>query len=247
MKAFIISDIHLEFYDSDTSIRKLAERILSYSNECEILIIPGDIGTIKAHHQIEVFFDIISPKFEKIICILGNHDFYYTNYDSASFLYNQSLLFKYKNITILDNNSIEINGKKIIGSTLFTKDYPDNLTRIYKHMLADFYAIHNWTVDKMFAANNKNIEYLTANINEGDIVITHHMPLNECVSAKFRGNELNRFFVCDIPELVKKASIWLYGHTHDYNNFKYENCELFCNPVGYPHEMKEIKKYIIEI
>lgn len=245
-KAFIVSDIHLEFYDYERQIILLANNILKLADGCEILIIPGDIGTPKCNDNLINFFNIISPKFEKIICVLGNHDYYYTNYDGA-FSYYSILLQDFSNIIILNNSFITINEKVIHGTTLFTGDSQDGLTRIYKHLLSDFYTINGWTVDKMFLEHNKNLKYLFNNVNKGDIVITHHMPLEQCIIPKYKGNELNRFFADNIPELVERTSIWIYGHTHDYNNFTYKDCELFCNPLGYPHECNQLKSTIIEI
>ena len=58
------------------------------------------------------------------------------------------------------------------------------------------------------------------------------------VSPQWQGNPLNRFFVCEMGELIESArpALWFYGHTHSVADQKVGATRLMANPMGYPGE-----------
>lgn len=246
MKAFIISDLHLEFYTKNQIESAVSIPIIKRAVGCEMLIIAGDLTISKQLDKLDLFLSQIKNNFTHIIYVLGNHDYYYASYDNCEKLH-QNIISKYNNVHLLNNSHIMVNNRKIIGTTLFTGDRYDPYMRIYTSYMSDFSVIGGWNVDKMNDVFDINYRYLSSNIIDDSIVITHHLPLNQCISPKFKSSDLNRYFAVNIPELVERTSIWIYGHTHDYANFRFKECELFCNPMGYPEEHSKIQNYIIEV
>lgn len=246
MKAFIISDIHLEFYTKNQIETAVSIPIIKRATGCEILIIAGDLTISKQLDKLDLFLSQIKNNFTHIIYVLGNHDYYYADFNICEKLH-LNIISKYNNVHLLNNSHITINDRKIIGTTLFTGDRYDIYMKIFSSNMSDFHVIGGWNVDKMNDVFDINYRYLSSNIDDNSIVITHHLPLNQCISPKFKSSDLNRYFAVNIPELVERTSVWIYGHTHDYANFKFRNCELFCNPMGYPEEHTKIQNYIIEV
>ena len=121
----------------------------------------------------------------------------------------------------------------------------------YKHMLADFNVIEGFE-DWIYPFNKECVNYLNDTVEEGSIVITHHMPSNKSVSKAFLTSHLNRFFVCPMDDLIeqRRPALWIHGHTHDSKDYKLYNTRILCNPFGYMKKSFNIKfnkKLVIEV
>lgn len=120
----VFSDLHLEFYNKIPQIKPKAD----------YLVLAGDISTVDTLDKLESFFQYCTSRWEKIIYICGNHEFYdeldrnIENIgENSNSLDNENNLLvhikdKYKNICdkfpniyFLDNNYITINNTVIYG------------------------------------------------------------------------------------------------------------------------------------
>ena len=84
MKLHIMSDIHLEYYQNVLSIEQLLMKIPSLYDTCHydnlkeiILILAGDIGYILKNNYWD-FLTNCCQKYKYVICIKGNHEYYFT-------------------------------------------------------------------------------------------------------------------------------------------------------------------------
>ena len=77
--------------------------------------------------------------------------------------------------------------------------------------------------------------YFANNIQENDVVVTHHLPSTLSIGDQFKTSELNRFFVCDMSNIIldKKPVLWLHGHTHESCDYVVGDTRVICNPYGY--------------
>ena len=102
-------------------------------------------------------------------------------------------------------------------------------------------------ISHILQANCSTLLFLKKELQQGDILITHHLPSNKCVSDFFEGNSYNCFFVGDIENIIlqQKPSVVIYGHTHESNYFDLDGVKFYCNPYGYPREQqkKNMKKF----
>jgi Icc-related predicted phosphoesterase len=101
-----------------------------------------------------------------------------------------------------------------------------------------------------FDMNAESHKYLLNNVNEQDIVITHHLPTKKSISARWL-NYNNYGFVHDADQIIteNKPKIWIHGHTHDSKDYMYGETRILCNPYGY-HKYEQNKDYqslILEI
>ena len=48
-------------------------------------------------------------------------------------------------------------------------------------------------------------------------------------------NPLNRFFLCDVDDLIERAGppLWVHGHTHCSMDTQVGRTRIVCNPLGY--------------
>ena len=231
MKIQIASDLHFEFGDK----RTYRERILSELKKAnsDVLVLAGDICSRK-----EIFETLrhFSENFNSVVYVTGNHEHYGYHIDKIREIRN-NVLDSFSNVHWLDNSSCEIQGQRFIGCTLW---FPyDSMNQIYERGMNDFSSILNFR-EWVYEENENSVKYLSKNIDSNSIVVTHHLPSYKCVHQNYKNSELNRFFVCDLTQLIEEESpkYWISGHTHSRFDFLLNSTRMVCNPLGYPNEHK---------
>lgn len=236
MKVFICSDLHTEFLQP---IEQWG--MFKKFPDVDGLIIAGDLSTKK---YLADNIAYLCNKYENVIYVAGNHEMY-----NSSFSEIESLLSKIKlsNFHWLNDSTCTINGTKFLGGTLWFRDDP--LNQLYERQLSDFSYIEDFR-NEVYKRNKKTIGVLTKQMDENIVVVTHHLPSYKSVNEKYKGDQLNRFFVCDMENLVlkKQPKIWIHGHSHDSCEYMIGNTRIICNPKGYPQERNNFDcNLIIEI
>ena len=96
---------------------------------------------------------------------------------------------------------------------------------------------HHSTFDQFsfFESELKKLQ----NIKAVDVMISHYGP---CVSPDmhepYRNDEISTFYYFDGAKEIQRIApkYWVHGHTHKQYNFMNNNCNVLCNPLGYPSE-----------
>ena len=98
----------------------------------------------------------------------------------------------------------------------------------------------NFTVEDTLQEHLESRKWLKAKLDESfngkTVVITHHAPSLICQHPQFPYSRLSTGFLSDMDDLVVKADLWLFGHSHANLDTKVGNCRLLANQAGYPHE-----------
>jgi len=231
MKVQIFSDLHLEHVNNIPKIKPL----------CEIIILGGDIGNISISTY-EKFIEYCSKNWTYVLVILGNHEFYNLDYDDALLEYTK-LFEKYENIILLNNSSIIINDYMFIGSIFWTTTHPT-----IQYVINDFNQIQNFTYEKYNELHQYDNKFLTNflkdyKLNKNLVVITHFPPTRKNVSDpkyKSQSSIITNYFANELDnKLIKKASTWIYGHTHWSNEFNINSTKMISNQMGYFDEINK--------
>lgn len=224
MKIKLISDIHTEFDNDggDAFIRSLDAK------DVDVLVIAGDMTS--KHHEMNL--RKFCEKFKDVVYVMGNHDYWGGSIAGRKELM-ANISAKLPNLHWLDNTRKNIQGRWFAGTTLwFSRDncrdnpwWPD-----FRRVADGKTGI--W--DEFDAA----YKFLNENVQEGDIVVTHHLPSQQCVHPRWEGADTNCYFVGDVEDIIlrKKPEFWFFGHTHDARHLNIWATELLCNPKGYPGE-----------
>jgi predicted phosphodiesterase len=103
MKIQVLSDLHLEFIPFQPLI-----------TDADVVVLAGDIhlGTEGLQWAKEIFTDKI------VIYVLGNHEYYY--HTTPTLIHQLRQLAIHSQVHVLENESIEIEGVKFFGCTLWT-------------------------------------------------------------------------------------------------------------------------------
>lgn len=247
MKFKLLSDLHLE-----------GAHWMPTPHETDketTLLLAGDIHVGR---QALPWIEEMCNRYHHVIYILGNHEFYHNEwYDIILYWIGKTRFVE--NFTFLEDQTVFIDGVRIIGTTLWTDvTHPKHdfnfLTWYGMKCMTDYHVtkikIHESVMTRKLTPHDTRkahkiaVKFIRGQLDHafhGDtIVMTHHMPVMQCVMPQWEGNTLNAFFVNDLENIVKEYDIktWVYGHTHDTADFMLHDTRFLCNPKGYNMENK---------
>lgn len=251
MKIQYISDIHTEFYHPVLEIPTLANKVVNAIPEADVLILAGDIGAYYKFDNLEVFLDIVTLRYKYVLYVKGNHE-YYDNFKSYSNMLEIEQAYinlqnKYKNLYLLDNDHIVLDGKLFVGTTLwFDVDNPEAILR--KEYMNDYHYIsegEDYIRQQMIKAN-LFMHSLANELPQIDIFISHH-GVAPVFHEKFRGSVNNVFFYRDISKYIEELDIKYIIQGHQHWNHTYalpcnvnvdseRRVPVLMNCKGYPKE-----------
>lgn len=232
MKLLILSDIHLEFAPFHP-----------VPTDHDAVILAGDIGV--GPWTVGKAAKLFPGK--PIIFVPGNHEYYKTILNNCAA--NMREEAEGLGVHFLDNNEVEIDGVRFIGSTLWT-DFrlfgDDQINFALGHAngnISDFHVIRYGSPQGRFQAETSvklhqvSVEYLESRLNEKfngkTVVVTHHLPHRRSVSTQYEDDILSAAFASDLSRLMGKSALWVHGHTHDSFDYVENGTRVVCNPRGY--------------
>jgi len=246
-----VSDLHLEYKSlNHPQISFLwNNKSTNIQNRNQYLALIGDIGNPFKDDFLE-FFKRCSLNYDKIMYVPGNHE--YWNLDNNMRTYSgvndklQNICGKFSNVILLDNDIYDLDGIKIIGSTLWSRTSDDN--KDYEKLVKNYYKMYNdnflaITIDDTNKWNDTAIKFIEREIETSQpcILLTHYAPIfcdpikNQYTSdPKFFGTKTYEAYHNDLRYLVKKPiRAWLYGHTHYSSTFYIDDVMISTNQLGY--------------
>jgi len=251
MKFQLLSDIYLEYYKKLPDIGKILKP--SAPN----LILAGNICYIKSPNFIP-FFEKISPLYQHIFYILGEHEYFMDIEHTMYSLKEMEItaidnLSHLDNIHIIQNDFIKINNIVIIGSTLWSyiskKDMVGDICRLTN---TDFINFKNrlWIdptiTNKIHLKYKKYVDDLLFGFeNYKKLVVTHFLPSFKCIPQKLKYDPLNKSYYSNCDHIVEKADVWCAGHSFKHAIHNIKGTPVYINPMGYLWKNNNYKKDFI--
>lgn len=246
MKVKIFSDIHLEHINDGQSYPWLGSG--------DVLILAGDI--LCAHHLKKKgylnslylqFMEDCSKNFEHVLYVLGNHDFYRYNYEGAYRTIREALP---SNFHLMEKDTVRIGDWNFIGFTFWTNFRNANPIEMMEAecVMNDYKMIRIGSNYRKLRAqdtlniHNESREYLLnqlETLNENVFVISHHAPSYQSIADEFKTASCNSAYCTNYDGLIAsypQIKYWVHGHTHHPFNYMIEQCNVICNPHGYPSQ-----------
>ncbi len=224
MKLLIFSDIHTEFHaDCGKSFFE------SYKNvDYDVAIIPGDISDNKSLPQ---SLEYIADNFKEVVFTKGNHECWGSSIEKTDELI-KSICEKKSNLHYLEKSSVTINNQRFLGCCLWFRFTP--MIPVLARGWSDFEKIKYFD-KQVFTQNEASLSFLKREVQKDDIVLTHYLPSEKCVSQRFWNNPYNVFFVCPIDEIImdKEPKLCIYGHSHSSMDIIIGATRVLNNPFGY--------------
>lgn len=243
MKLLVLSDLHLEFRSFVPDLAAI--------RACDVVVLAGDIhlGGQAIRWAAETFSE------KPIVMVAGNHEFYRGHWDSTLAEMRQEA--QRLGVHFLENDEVTIGGVRFLGCTLWI-DFmyfgeaaqPESMRR-YEQGLNDCRRIaatdpehgnRSSLKPELVLSRHKDsrnwLETALLQPSSGKtVVVTHYLPVAECVSPRFRQDSLTPGFASRLPDdLVGRADLWIHGHTHDSVDLQSSPTRprIVCNPRGYP-------------
>lgn len=234
----IFSDFHGEAYQDQKYIWKYVTPM------APVAVVAGDIDA----RNFEQTVNEIATKFEHVIVLFGNHEFY-----KKKISWRPDMSLVSPNVHVLDQGVFELEDVIFIGATLWT-DFKNNdwhTMHAAKDKINDFHVIRDETGGNKFTPHmasdlhRKDKAYLKMMIEkyrgQKVVMVTHFLPSYQLVHEKWRGlgtDMLNYYFAASCDDLIEtsEAKAWVFGHTHDERDMEICGTRFVCNPIGYPRE-----------
>ena len=223
MRLQIVSDLHCDFHGDHGKKWATDFPVLA-----DTVVVAGDLDDWNA---INVPLEILCKKFKNVVYVAGNHEHWGISFKRLDRL-RKELLEEIPGLNWLHDSMVEIDGRRFLGGTMwFRKDPMDFL---YRDQIKDWHKIEDFA-DNVYEQNRITVKYLRDNIQEGDIVVTHHAPSEQSITDKYKWWNGNRFYVCHMEGTmsVKKPALFIHGHLHNSVDYMYEKTRVVCNPYGY--------------
>lgn len=256
MKIHVLSDLHIEFsdYEPDEMLKRGTVKQFDF----DVLVLAGDIGQHTHGLEWARWLNVMFYGSVPIIYVPGNHEFYGAElHGIRRQLQIQAAEAQLQGnpIYVLDNDDLEIDGVRFLGSTLWS-DYQlfgsgaemasaMNQARLY---LMDHQHIRcspedRFSTSQALALHNESVAWLTGELAKPydgkTVVVTHHLPSQRSVAERFKNQPLSAAFASNLDSLVEKADLWIHGHTHDNFDYQMGKCRVVCNPRGYVRDTYE--------
>jgi len=252
-----VSDLHLELRPCVEHVKLNPLYNVKKSNNLNYLALLGDIGN-PYQDNLNLFLEKVSPCYEKIFYLPGNHEYYNLTTNKSKYNFDDELKLlcsKYPNIIYMNNNIYEVDDIKFIGSTLWTNINDTDVDYISKS-INDYYKIlddnlNTITVNHTNQWNKESIDFIQKELDTDKkcILLTHHAPLlnkqgQYTAHPKYMNGKNNPAFHNDLSYLIKDPiKVWLFGHTHYTNTFKFNDVIVGTNQLGYKHEELNFNPY----
>ena len=247
MKVKIVSDLHLESCENNHGVPDLGSG--------EILILGGDILCARhfktdgpLHKVYDDFLQKCVKNFDEVLYVAGNHCFYGYNYEGTWKVLKEHLP---PSIHLLENDYVKIKGWTFLGCTLWTdfrKENPLEMMETSRY-LNDYKTIRigpnyrKLNPDDTLGFHKKSKQFLIEKLeqfkNDKVWIASHHSPSYQSISPKYKMETTNGSFCSDLDDLIlnhPQIKYFSHGHTHSSFRYRINECEVICNPKGYPGE-----------
>lgn len=226
-------------------------------DEADVIVLAGDVheGVQAPMWARETFPD------KPIIMICGNHEFYgrFWNRNLRKIREKCDAL----GIHFLENDSVEIDGVRFLGCTLWTSFELFGETMRSTSMAEARAKMNDYNLIKLDRKPGENqewretrsiklipeltrrrhrasVEWLAAQLDQGDpaktVVVTHHSPLARSIPAHYEGHVLSPAYASNLDRLMGRSALWIHGHIHEKIDYMAGDTRVVANPRGYPRK-----------
>lgn len=241
MKIQYVSDIHANHLMNYTRFKQMVRN----QDGADVLVIAGDIADglyhgrrragAWAHGSISLGQDAMryfKKHWSQVVVCWGNHDFWHGRLPARYAGHTQ-----------------DIGQVRFICTPLFS--HLDKKTEMREarsvHRFPDLKLIHDQDGTAIgsghynaYAARCR--KYLERQLRAlpmemKAVVVTHHLPLLDCLAKEYHASPWNGFFANDLEDLLKqhgqRIPAWIHGHAHQPQAMESHGVRIVRNPLGY--------------
>lgn len=235
MRLLILSDLHIDAWPMSRD---------KFACDFDVVVLAGDIhkGVESVEWSRWAFPD------KPVVLVAGNHEFYEGEWNST--LQEMRDKAQFLGIHFLENDSVEIDGIRFLGCSLWTDfmlhgekhrsdsmlDAEENLND-YKLIQLDGESGNRFEPGHTIDRHQQSLSWLQDQLAMGEpaktVVVTHHAPLGESIPTYYLGHKLSPAFASHLPHLMGRSKLWIHGHVHESVDIMEGGTRVVCNPRGY--------------
>lgn len=247
----IISDLHLEC-DREDDLWVPSQLPTDHDTT---LVVAGDIWYgdkfLKTTLSGFNWLDHVSSQFKHVVFVLGNHDYWHTNFSFFPRLLKTGLRDRgYSNVHFLEKDTVVLEGVRFVGASLWTDYNNQNPLAILdaQQMMNDFNFITVGRDKRRLQPSNLYHDHREArrmifkNVQPGlnedlVVVVTHHAPSYQSLLQRYLGDRLSSSFASNLDQQIiyqgEQIKYWFHGHVHNSNDYQIDKTRIISNPRGY--------------
>ena len=227
MKVKLMSDLHLEFF---------VDRNTFDPGTGDVLILAGDICIASQYDDYHVFFEKCVKGYQRVLYVMGNHEHYEGDYNKTWLHLRKNLP---KEITLLNNTSVLIDGVHFVGATLWTNfnNLDSQTIEQARQCMNDYHCVENLQPEDTIDAHlftRQWFESCVPMLRGPVFMITHHLPSFQSVKGRYE--ETAGMYATNLEKFIKandNIKYWAHGHCHHTSDYMIGDCRVIANPRGY--------------
>lgn len=259
------SDLHFEFPDRYDFLKEEGGDALLLAGDifvaAQLQTHRTDADARKMKKYLSKFKEQLLDKFKRTYMVMGNHEHYGSVFHETRRILEEAFVKYSLPITILDNDTVDIDGVKLIGATLWT-DYNNGSPQsmwVAQRGMNDYeyielisrndarykepFTSQRMTPGFLLYENRFSTQYikelLDAHARSPVVVMTHHAPSSLSLNDKYKGNSLDAAYYTDMGPLIERhpnITHWVSGHTHIIKTYDMYGTQCVANCRGYPQD-----------
>jgi 3',5'-cyclic AMP phosphodiesterase CpdA len=228
----------------------------------DVLIIAGDLCharcldpertdkySVDQRSRVRRFIDTALANFAHVLLVPGNHDHYDGVFDATASLLKKHL----RGVSVLDNASMDIDGVRFFGTTLWTdfEGRSEACMNAVRRRVGEFFFVRKRAQDadgneilrkfkppdalQAFDASVSALRHCLASADGKQIVvISHHPPPRQGLNPRYAGNGLDGVYASDLDQRIwDGVHHWVHGHTHIRRTYRVGNTVFRANCHGF--------------
>lgn len=249
MRCHYLSDLHLESQPFPWTLPK-GDVLIIAGDLCHASALDPartDLYRVRQRDRVLQFIEAATSAFRHVLMVAGNHEHYDGIFEDTVPLLRQHL----PGVTVLDNETIDLNGALFFGTTLWTdlagRDEAA-MEKIRRGMGEYFFTktrraneageadLAKLRPADTIAAHDRSLAHLrNLAARRPSVIITHHAPSHQGLNPQHRGNGLDGAFASDLDGLIEELSVpfWVHGHTHIRKRYQIADTILLANCRGF--------------
>ncbi len=193
------------------------------------------------------YLEKLPVRFERwpydVLYVRGNHDLYFRPYERS--ISNALSRTTSGRLRFLERHVASYDGVRVVGCCLWTDfelvDFLDDVLLLNAAHGADYRCLRR-SDGRLLSPSCVRAEHLTSvrwlekTLHEPfdgkTIVVSHHAPHRRSLDPSYGLNWTSAAFASDLTRLLRRAKVWIHGHTHATRDYKIEGCRVLCNAAG---------------